>query len=473
MELGAQTARERYEIARLACDEEFLSRVFINGRSFRHWTDQPVRRELLTQIYDLSKWCPTSYNIAPLRVTYITSPQAKAKLLRCVPNISKVDIQDAPVIAILSADLNFFNHGESVGLDAAGVAWFRRSRDVASREVLYNAKLMFGFFMIASRMLGLDIAPLWPHVWNQSQIDEAFSDGNPNWSHWRPFLVCTLGYADKSRGALAPRSPRLPFNRAAVVYDCRPPPLHSSLSTIAEDRWPMEMTPKPLEPRVVAAIREQKQLYQEKVIFRCARSYSSYYPKFYEPDFGSADLERIYDIAKLYPSAFNCTPLRYIFILSPGHGTQDPSESHPHLTEGIAIMTDQEETKRAGSSKLFEPARRAYDLVMESLTSDNRETSLSAPLLVVLAVDYGFMGKFGITNPKGDYESYIAESKAELFSEMALTNALYGVGWFISVIRAMGYDCGPMGGYDEAILNRLFLPADAESTETEWRDERT
>lgn len=58
-----------------------LNTLFEAARTANGFLDQPVPRVLLEQLAQLSHAGPTAVNATPLRIVFIESPQAKARLL--------------------------------------------------------------------------------------------------------------------------------------------------------------------------------------------------------------------------------------------------------------------------------------------------------------------------------------------------------------------------------------------------------
>ena len=57
-----------------------LAQLFTEARTFSAWQDKAVSSELIQELYELTKFAPTSVNGSPARFIFITSPEAKAKL---------------------------------------------------------------------------------------------------------------------------------------------------------------------------------------------------------------------------------------------------------------------------------------------------------------------------------------------------------------------------------------------------------
>ena len=64
----------------------------------------------LARIYDLSKFTPTALNSQPLRITFVRTPEAKARLLPLLAETNRAKSASAPVVAILAADTDFHEH---------------------------------------------------------------------------------------------------------------------------------------------------------------------------------------------------------------------------------------------------------------------------------------------------------------------------------------------------------------------------
>ncbi|MGA1167715.1 MAG: nitroreductase family protein, partial [Burkholderiaceae bacterium] len=62
-------------------NDALLDRMFLQARTANGFTDKPVSADLLRQVYDLAKMGPTSMNTQPTRYVFLTTPEAKAKLM--------------------------------------------------------------------------------------------------------------------------------------------------------------------------------------------------------------------------------------------------------------------------------------------------------------------------------------------------------------------------------------------------------
>src|SRR5690349_7268223 len=90
-----------------AVSDEALDTLFRSARSHNRWLDQPVSDALLMALYDLMRWGPTAGNITPARFLFLTSKAAKERLK---PHLDEGNVEKsmtAPVLAIISYDLDF------------------------------------------------------------------------------------------------------------------------------------------------------------------------------------------------------------------------------------------------------------------------------------------------------------------------------------------------------------------------------
>ncbi len=186
-----------------------LDQLFLEARTHNTWLDEPVSDATLHELHDLVKWGPTAVNGSPLRVVFVRSAEAKARLLAAVSpgNVDKV--KAAPVTAILAQDLEFYEKLPRLFPHADLKAMFA-SRPEAAREMAFrNSSLQGGYFILAARALGLDCGPM--SGFDNAALDEAFFKG----TSWKSNFICNLGYGDP--GKLHPRLPRLEFDEACRI----------------------------------------------------------------------------------------------------------------------------------------------------------------------------------------------------------------------------------------------------------------
>lgn len=128
-------------------------------------------------------------------------------------------------------------------------------------------------------------------------------------------------------------------------------------------------------------------------------------------------LHRIQELTFYGPSAFNSQPLRITWIKSP--------EAREHL---ISYLVD-----------------------------GNKPKAESAPMIALLSADHGWVEKADTFNPNSAefIKGYYADEN--LAKTTANLNAHVQAGYFITAIRALGLDAGPMTGADFEGLKKEFL----------------
>ncbi|WP_031499770.1 malonic semialdehyde reductase [Bryobacter aggregatus] len=190
-------------------DDVSFDLLFRDARTYPAFLNKPVDHALLFQIYDFMKWGPTSMNMSPLRIVFVTSPDAKAKLKPCLMpgNVDKT--MAAPVTAIFAYDLEFYEKMSKLWPHSDAKALFAGKAEMIEDAAFRNATLQAAYFMIAARGLGLDCGPM--SGFHRDAADAAFLAGTP----YRSNFLCNLGYGDKSK--LYPRAPRLDFDEVATI----------------------------------------------------------------------------------------------------------------------------------------------------------------------------------------------------------------------------------------------------------------
>jgi 3-hydroxypropanoate dehydrogenase len=190
--------------------DDGLDVLFRQARTHYAWLDKPVEDGLLKQVYDLAKMGPTSANMCPMHVVFVTSKTGKEKLKPCLDagNVDKT--MSAPVTAILGMDIHFFEKLPKLFPHADAKAWFKDlPENILEYLALRNSSLQGAYFMLAARALGLDCGPM--SGFNNAKVDAAFFAGTTIKSNF----LCNLGYGDVSK--LYPRSPRLDFEEACQI----------------------------------------------------------------------------------------------------------------------------------------------------------------------------------------------------------------------------------------------------------------
>jgi 3-hydroxypropanoate dehydrogenase len=194
----------------MSISKEAIDQLFNQARTANGFIDKPVPLNLLTQIYDIAKMGPTSMNTQPARYVFLTTPEAKARLIPAM-NPGNVDkTKSAPVSVIVATDKQFFEHMPTVFPNNPNAkALFEGNAALAAATASRNGTLSGAYFMIAARALGLDCGPM--SGFDLAKVDaEFFPDGR-----YSTNFIINLGYGDNTK--LFGRNPRLTFEQAVQV----------------------------------------------------------------------------------------------------------------------------------------------------------------------------------------------------------------------------------------------------------------
>jgi 3-hydroxypropanoate dehydrogenase len=129
----------------------------------------------------------------------------------------------------------------------------------------------------------------------------------------------------------------------------------------------------------------------------------------------SDDLRQLHDLAQLGPTSANGSPARFVFCHS--------AEAREQLAA----------------------------CVIES----NRAKVLAAPVTVIIGFDPAFFEKLPQLFPHTDARSWFAGNEV-LARETAFRNSSLQGAWLIMAARALGWDTGPMSGFDKAAVDAAF-----------------
>ena len=182
-----------------------LDQLFRTARTYNGYLDQQVSTEQLHAIWELMKMGPTSANMLPARLVWITSDAAKAKLAAfCLPaNAEK--ILKAPVSVIIGMDLDFHLKLPELFPHADAKSWFEGNEPLKEISAMRNSTLQGGYFIMAARALGLDTGPM--SGFTNEAVDAAFFAETPR---VKSNFISTLGYGDPA--SIFERSPRPDFD---------------------------------------------------------------------------------------------------------------------------------------------------------------------------------------------------------------------------------------------------------------------
>ncbi|TJZ73345.1 malonic semialdehyde reductase [Chitiniphilus eburneus] len=185
-----------------------LDQLFRQARTHNRWLPRDVDDGTLQALYALLCNGPTAANSTPMRLVFVKSAEAKARLRPCLDGGNVDKTMAAPVTAIVCNDAAFYEHMPELfphNPDARN--WFAGKDNTT--HLIRNGSLQGAYLILAARALGLDCGPM--SGFDNAAVDAAFLAG----TSWRSNFLVNLGYGDAT--ALHPRGPRLSFERACRI----------------------------------------------------------------------------------------------------------------------------------------------------------------------------------------------------------------------------------------------------------------
>jgi len=150
------------------------------------------------------------------------------------------------------------------------------------------------------------------------------------------------------------------------------------------------------------------------LLFRDARTHNAWLDK----EVSDVLLEAVYDLAKFGPTSANCSPMRVLYLRS------------------------------AEAKERLKPA----------LSAGNVDKTMAAPVTAVIGYDLEFYENLPRLFPHApDARSWFAGKPGHIETTAFRNGSLQGA-YFIMAARTLGLDCGPMSGFDNALVDREFFP---------------
>jgi 3-hydroxypropanoate dehydrogenase len=190
-------------------DDAALDALFREARTQNSWQAKPVSDAMLQAVWELAKMPPTSANCSPMRLIFVKSPEAKAKLSPALSAGNRDKTMQAPVTAIIGYDLEFYDKLPFLFPRADARPWFAGKPDVIQATAFRNGSLQGAYLILAARAVGLDCGPM--SGFDNAIVDAAFfPDGKV-----KSNFLCNIGYGDPA--GVLPRSPRFAFNEVCKI----------------------------------------------------------------------------------------------------------------------------------------------------------------------------------------------------------------------------------------------------------------
>jgi 3-hydroxypropanoate dehydrogenase len=153
-------------------------------------------------------------------------------------------------------------------------------------------------------------------------------------------------------------------------------------------------------------------------LFREARTHNAWLDK----PVADTTLRQLYDVMKWGPTSANSSPARFVFI----HSQEAKERLRPTLAPG------------------------------------NVEKTMAAPVTVIVAYDLLFFEKLPKLFPHSPAMRGLFAENPQLIEATAKRNSSLQGAYLMIAARALGLDCGPMSGFDNARLDEEFFGAGEE-----------
>ena len=149
------------------------------------------------------------------------------------------------------------------------------------------------------------------------------------------------------------------------------------------------------------------------LLFRDARTHRAWLDR----PVSDVMLQALYDLARLGPTSGNCCPMRVLFL------------------------------RTAEAKERLRPA----------LDAGNVEKTMAAPVTAIIGHDTRFYDLLPQLSPRVDARACFVDAP-EKAATTAFRNATLQGAYLMLAARALGLDCGPMSGFDNAKVDAEFFP---------------
>jgi len=210
--LAAARARiEEYRNRISSLDADARDLIFSEARNHNAWQDKDVSDDQLRDIYELTKYAPTSTNTQPMRVTFVRSQEAKAKLEPALFDANKEKTMQAPATAIIAFDTEFWKDFEKLyPIRPEMGERYANDESLAAAFAEQMCWMQGAYFILAVRAVGLDAGGMLG--FDKGIVNEAFFAG----TNLKTNFLCNIGYGDVS-GIKGPRLFRYDFEEVCEI----------------------------------------------------------------------------------------------------------------------------------------------------------------------------------------------------------------------------------------------------------------
>jgi 3-hydroxypropanoate dehydrogenase len=127
-------------------------------------------------------------------------------------------------------------------------------------------------------------------------------------------------------------------------------------------------------------------------------------------------LQKIWNLTRMGPTSANCSPARIVFVTS----TQAKEKLRP------------------------------------ALLGENVAKTMTAPASAIIGYDMEFYERLPELFPHTDAKAWFVGDEELIFSTAFRNGTLQGA-YFMMAARALGLDCGPISGFDNAMVDAAFF----------------
>jgi 3-hydroxypropanoate dehydrogenase len=149
------------------------------------------------------------------------------------------------------------------------------------------------------------------------------------------------------------------------------------------------------------------------LIFRKARTHNVWLDKPVE----DALLRQVYDLARMGPTSANMCPMRIVFVRS----------------------------------------REAKERLKHALDPGNVDKTMKAPVTAIIGMEVHFYEQLPKLFPHADAKAWFKDLPENVLEYTALRNSSLQGAYFMLAARALGLDCGPMSGFNNAKADAAFF----------------
>src|SRR5207253_3731177 len=93
-----------------------------------------------------------------------------------------------------------------------------------------------------------------------------------------------------------------------------------------------------------------------------------------------------------------------------------------------------------------------------ALDAGNVDKTMAAPVTAILGMDIRFYEKLPRLFPHADARAWFKDLPDNVLEYLALRNSSLQGAYFMLAARALGVDCGPMSGFNNAKVDAAFFP---------------